>query len=78
MPGLPPDIPGPAAWQDYNLCPMVGSAGATGLMIELHHKPAGARVDSPQMVTPDELKDIIDACRTLYRTKKKLVRTYRG
>ena len=54
------------------------SAGADGLMIESHYNPAEALVDGPQMVTPDELKDIIDACKTLYRTKKKLASTRRG
>jgi 3-deoxy-D-arabino-heptulosonate 7-phosphate (DAHP) synthase len=57
---------------------MVVSAGADGLMIESHYNPAEALVDGPQMVTPDELKDIIDACKTLYRTKKRLVSTRRG
>lgn len=46
------------------------SAGADGLMIETHYDPAEALVDGPQMVTPDELKDIIDACRILYRAKR--------
>ncbi len=46
------------------------SAGADGLMIETHYDPAEALVDGPQMVTPDELKDIIDACRLLYRAKR--------
>jgi len=48
------------------------SAGADGLMIESHYNPAEALVDGAQMVTPDELKDIVDACRTLYRTRKAL------
>ncbi len=50
------------------------SAGADGLMIESHYNPAEALVDGAQMVTPDELKDIIDACRTLHRTRKALRR----
>ena len=52
------------------------SAGADGLMIKSHYNPAEALVDGPQMVTPDELKDIIDACRTLYKTKKKLASSH--
>jgi len=44
-------------------------------MIESHYNPAEALVDGAQMVTPDELKDIIEACRTLYRTKKALGRS---
>ncbi len=57
---------------------MVGSVGADGLVIESHYDPPEAPVDGTQMVTLDELKDIIDACRTLYRTKKKLGSTRRG
>ncbi len=36
------------------------AAGASGLMIETHYNPAEALVDGQQMVTPDELKEIID------------------
>lgn len=43
------------------------AAGASGLMIETHYNPAEAIVDGPQSVTPDELKNIIDACRRIYR-----------
>jgi 3-deoxy-7-phosphoheptulonate synthase len=43
------------------------AAGASGLMIEVHHNPAEALVDAQQMVTPDELKDIIDTCRRIHR-----------
>lgn len=46
------------------------AAGADGLMIETHYNPAEALVDGPQMVTPDELKDIIDACRTLHAMRR--------
>jgi len=46
------------------------AAGADGLMIESHYNPAEALVDGAQMVTPDELKEIIDACQTLYRTRR--------
>jgi 3-deoxy-7-phosphoheptulonate synthase len=43
------------------------AAGACGLMIEVHHNPAEALVDAQQMVTPDELKDIIEACQRIHR-----------
>ena len=38
------------------------AAGASGLMIETHYDPAESLVDAQQMITPDELKDVIDAC----------------
>jgi len=47
------------------------AAGADGLMIEAHYDPSEALVDGPQMVTPDELKDIIDVCRRLSQMVKK-------
>ncbi len=47
------------------------AAGADGLMIETHYDPAEALVDGPQMVTPDELKEIIETCCTLYALRKK-------
>jgi len=43
------------------------AAGAYGLMIETHYDPAESLVDGQQMVTPDELKDIIDACGKVHR-----------
>ena len=43
------------------------AAGASGLMIETHHNPEEALVDAQQMVTPAELKKIIDACRRISR-----------
>ncbi|MFH0942226.1 MAG: 3-deoxy-7-phosphoheptulonate synthase [Chloroflexota bacterium] len=51
------------------------AAGASGLMIETHHNPAEALVDGPQSVTPDELKNIIDACRRIHREIHRLPRT---
>ncbi len=47
------------------------AAGADGLMIESHYDPTEALVDGPQMVTPDELKEIIEACNKLYRMVRK-------
>ncbi|MFC1897089.1 3-deoxy-7-phosphoheptulonate synthase [Chloroflexota bacterium] len=41
------------------------AAGASGLMIEVHYNPAEALVDAAQQITPDELKDVIDACRRI-------------
>jgi len=43
------------------------AAGASGLMIEAHYNPAEALVDGPQSVIPDELKEIIDACRSIHQ-----------
>jgi 3-deoxy-7-phosphoheptulonate synthase len=37
------------------------AAGAHGLVIETHYNPKEAMVDAKQMITPDELKEIIDA-----------------
>ncbi len=43
------------------------AAGACGLMIEVHYNPAEALVDGQQMITPDELKDTIDACNRIHK-----------
>ena len=43
------------------------AAGANGLMLETHYNPQEAWVDGQQTITPDELKDIIDACRRIRR-----------
>jgi len=43
------------------------AAGANGLMIEVHYNPREALVDAQQMITPDELKDVIDACQRIRR-----------
>ncbi len=43
------------------------AAGASGLMIETHYNPAESPVDSQQMITPDELKEVIDACQKIRR-----------
>jgi len=42
------------------------AAGACGLMVEVHYNPAEALVDGQQMITPDELKDTIDACNRVH------------
>ncbi len=43
------------------------AAGACGLIIETHYNPEESPVDSQQMITPDELKEVIDACRRIHR-----------
>lgn len=43
------------------------AAGACGLMIEVHYNPAEALVDAQQQITPDELKDTIDACKRVHK-----------
>ena len=43
------------------------AAGASGLMVETHYNPAESLVDGPQTITPDELKEIIDACRSIHQ-----------
>ena len=43
------------------------AAGANGLMIEVHYNPAEALVDAQQAITPDELKETIDACRKIHK-----------
>ncbi len=41
------------------------AVGASGLMIEVHYNPSEAMVDAQQMITPDELKEIIDTCKKI-------------
>ncbi|TET26385.1 MAG: 3-deoxy-7-phosphoheptulonate synthase [Dehalococcoidia bacterium] len=43
------------------------AAGASGLMVEVHYDPAEALVDGPQAITPDELKEVIDACQRIHQ-----------
>lgn len=43
------------------------AAGACGLIIEVHYDPVEALVDGQQMITPDELKDIITTCRRVHK-----------
>jgi len=43
------------------------AAGASGLMIEVHYNPKEAIVDSQQMITPDELKGVIDRCQIIHQ-----------
>jgi len=50
----------------YSMSCSAAAAGANGLMIETHYNPEEAWVDGKQMVTPDELKVIIDACSRIH------------
>ena len=43
------------------------AAGACGLLVEVHYNPSEALVDGQQMITPDELKDTIDACNKVHK-----------
>ncbi len=49
----------------FNMSCAAIAAGASGLMIEAHYNPAEALVDAQQAITPDELKEIIDACQRI-------------
>jgi 3-deoxy-7-phosphoheptulonate synthase len=42
--------------------------GARGLIIEVHYNPAEAWVDAQQMITPNELKEVIDTCTKISKT----------
>jgi len=46
------------------------AAGACGLLIEVHYNPSEALVDGSQMITPDELKDTVDACQRIHQAIK--------
>lgn len=43
------------------------AAGACGLIIEVHHNPVEALVDSQQQITPDELREIIITCQKIHK-----------
>ena len=51
----------------FNMSCAAIAAGASGLMIETHYNPAEALVDGQQMITPDELKEVIDACQQIHQ-----------
>ena len=51
----------------FNMSCAAIAAGASGLMIETHYNPSEALVDAQQMITPDELKEVIDACQRIYK-----------
>lgn len=50
----------------FNMSCAAIAAGAAGLMIETHYNPVEALVDSQQMITPEELKEVIAACRRIH------------
>ncbi|MFC2006881.1 3-deoxy-7-phosphoheptulonate synthase [Chloroflexota bacterium] len=51
----------------FNMSCAAVAVGASGVMVEVHYNPAEALVDSQQMITPDELKDTIDACQRIHK-----------
>jgi len=51
----------------FNMSCAAIAAGASGLMVETHYNPSEALVDAQQMITPDELKEVIAACRSIHR-----------
>ena len=51
----------------FNMSCAAIAAGASGLMIEVHYNPTEALVDAQQMITPDELKETIDACQGIHK-----------
>jgi len=55
----------------FNMSCAAIAAGASGLMIETHYNPSEALVDGQQMITPDELKEVINACRKIYEQLRK-------
>jgi len=50
----------------FNMSCAAVAAGASGLMIETHYNPSEAMVDGMQMITPDELKEVISACHKIH------------
>lgn len=43
------------------------AVGASGLLIEVHYNPVESPVDAQQMITPDELGEVIDTCQKISR-----------
>ena len=50
----------------FNMSCAAIAAGASGLVVEAHYNPAEAMVDAQQMITPDELKELIDTCNKIH------------
>lgn len=50
----------------FNMSCAAVAAGASGLMVETHYDPSEALVDGMQMITPDELKEVISACQKIH------------
>ena len=51
----------------FNMSCAAIAAGASGLMVETHYNPAEALVDGPQSITPEELGEVISACRRIHQ-----------
>ena len=51
----------------FNMSCAAIASGACALMIEVHYNPAEALVDGQQMITPDELKETIEACNRVHQ-----------
>ena len=51
----------------FNMSCAAIAAGAGGLVVEAHYNPAEAMVDAQQMITPDELKELIDTCNKIHK-----------
>ena len=51
----------------FNLSCAGIAAGACGLLVEVHHNPEEALVDSQQQITPAELTDLIATCRRIHK-----------
>lgn len=54
----------------FNMSCAAVASGASGLSIEVHYNPTEAKVDAQQMITPSELKKIIDTCNNISKTVK--------
>ena len=54
----------------YDLSCASIAAGACGLIVEVHDNPVEALVDGQQQITPDELEELILACRGVYDAVK--------
>jgi 3-deoxy-7-phosphoheptulonate synthase len=50
----------------FNMSCAAVASGACGLMIETHYNPTEALVDAVQMITPEELKEVIAACQKIH------------
>ncbi|MBN1643958.1 MAG: 3-deoxy-7-phosphoheptulonate synthase, partial [Dehalococcoidales bacterium] len=51
----------------FNLSCASVAVGACGLIVEVHHNPVEALVDSQQQITPDELKELITVCQGIHK-----------
>ncbi len=51
----------------FNMSCAAVAGGADGLMIETHYDPTESQVDSQQMITPEELAEVISACQKIHK-----------